>query len=261
MEAVASGLVYAGLVTCAVGASNILKPWPRVGVRRRRAGALVLLTGAVLLAVGMTLPSRERRVERAVTHLDALMPAWQFAERHTIRIQAPRDRVYEAVKDVRAEEIRFFRALTWIRHPRWPGRPAPESILAPPPRQPILAVALRSGFVLLADDPGRELVVGAIVCCEPADARRLLPRLRAEGAPAFTALAEAGVATAAMSFVLEEDAGATRLTTETRVHATDVAARRRFAAYWRLIYPGSSIIRSMWLRAIKARAEAPAGRG
>ena len=49
----------------------------------------------------------------------------------------------------------------------------------------------------------------------------------------------------------------TRLTTETRVFTTDAMIRRRFAAYWRVIYPGSSIIRMMWLRAIKRRAELP----
>ncbi|MBV8202739.1 MAG: hypothetical protein JOZ15_19150, partial [Acidobacteria bacterium] len=51
--------------------------------------------------------------------------------------------------------------------------------------------------------------------------------------------------------------GACVVTTETRVNATDAATRRRFAAYWRVIYPGSSLIRSMWLRAIRRRAEAP----
>jgi hypothetical protein len=30
---------------------------------------------------------------------------------------------------------------------------------------------------------------------------------------------------------------------------------RQFAVYWRLIHPGSDIIRRMWLRAIKRRAE------
>ena len=51
--------------------------------------------------------------------------------------------------------------------------------------------------------------------------------------------------------------GASRLVTQTRVAATDSLATRRFAAYWRVIYPGSALIRLMWLRAIKSRAEAP----
>jgi len=43
----------------------------------------------------------------------------------------------------------------------------------------------------------------------------------------------------------------------TRVFASGPAARRRFAAYWRVIYPGSALIRRMWLRAIERRATSP----
>jgi hypothetical protein len=39
------------------------------------------------------------------------------------------------------------------------------------------------------------------------------------------------------------------------VDTGDTAARQRFAAYWRVIYPGSALIRRMWLRAIARRTE------
>src|SRR6267154_2029114 len=63
-----------------------------------------------------------------------------------------------------------------------------------------------------------------------------------------------GFASATMNFRLE-DAGTTActLTTESRVYATDASTRRRFALYWRAIYPGSALIRRMWLRAIARR--------
>jgi len=61
----------------------------------------------------------------------------------------------------------------------------------------------------------------------------------------------------AMNFLVEEEEGGwCRLATETRVLGTDDGARRRFAVYWRVIYPGSALIRRMWLRAVKERAEA-----
>jgi hypothetical protein len=44
------------------------------------------------------------------------------------------------------------------------------------------------------------------------------------------------------------------LTTETRVFANTPSARRAFGIYWRLIYPGSALIRRTWLRAIRKRA-------
>jgi hypothetical protein len=58
-----------------------------------------------------------------------------------------------------------------------------------------------------------------------------------------------------------EDGGST-VATETRVHANSPAAGRRFGIYWRLIHPGSDVIRRMWLRAIALRAEdrQPAGK-
>jgi hypothetical protein len=47
--------------------------------------------------------------------------------------------------------------------------------------------------------------------------------------------------------------------TETRVMASDASTARRFAAYWRAIYPGSALIRRMWLLAIERRAGARPG--
>jgi hypothetical protein len=179
--------------------------------------------------------------------IDELLPDYQFGERHEIEIQAPPARVMEAVRAVTAREIRLFRLLTWLRAPHL-GR-AREGILNPSPDDPILEVALRSGFLLLREVPEREVVFGAVVCC----GRRAPPR----DAEAFGALT-GSLARAVMNFhVSEHGSGRSRLVTETRVAASDAAAERRFAVYWRLIYPGSALIRRTWLRAIKARAESP----
>lgn len=59
-----------------------------------------------------------------------------------------------------------------------------------------------------------------------------------------------------MNFLVTPDEhGGSNIATETRVFANSDSARRRFAIYWRIIHPGSDIIRRMWLRAIKRRAE------
>ena len=49
--------------------------------------------------------------------------------------------------------------------------------------------------------------------------------------------------------------GETRLATETRVHARDVAARRRFRFYWLAVGPFSALIRRRWLSAARRAAE------
>jgi hypothetical protein len=59
-----------------------------------------------------------------------------------------------------------------------------------------------------------------------------------------------------MNFRIEDgDATHCSLTTETRVYTAGPQVLHGFATYWRMIYPGSALIRRMWLRAIKQRAE------
>ena len=183
-----------------------------------------------------------------MARLDEFAPEHQFNEVHRVRIRAPRSRVYRAIKEVTAGEIAFFRAFTWIR--RF-GRKGAESILDPPPGEPVLSVATRTGFVLLADDLEEEIVVGAVVLAPSGAAR---PRT----AEQFKEVAGPGFARAAMNFRIEDSGNGTcLLSTETRVHATDAPARRRFGRYWTAIRAGSGFLRRMWLRAIKRRAESP----
>jgi len=229
----------------------LVRPLRRIGIRKRSRAALVLVCGILVAAVGMNLPAPETQVATVQTQLDQFIPQYQFHEFHSIRVAAPKERVYQAIKEVRADEILLFRTLTWIRRG---GRPGPESILNAPERRPLLEVAIHSGFLQLADEPNQEIVIGTLVGAPPGW------RPKANPMPEdFKALHAPGFALAAMNFHLEEDgAGGTRVTSETRVYATDAATRRRFARYWRVIYPGSALIRRMWLRAVRRRAEAPA---
>ena len=62
-----------------------------------------------------------------------------------------------------------------------------------------------------------------------------------------------GYAKAVMNFSLSEERDGCLVRTETRIRATDLSARRKFGLYWRVIYPGSALIRRMWLAAVKPR--------
>ena len=243
-------IVYVGLITSFFGAVSFLKPPSWLGIRSRPQAAFLLGTGVVLVVVGWLLPARETRVDPPRTQLDQFVPVYQFSEIHSIRVAASKERVYSAIKSVTADEISFFRALTWIRRC---GRSGPEGILNAPAHEPILDVATRTSFLLLAEDANHEIVLGTVV---------VAPRgWRPSGHPTpegFKAFHQPGFALAAMNFLVEDAGpGASIVTTETRIYATDASSRHRFAAYWRTIYPGSALIRRMWLRAIAKRAESP----
>jgi len=171
---------------------------------------------------------------------------YQFSEHHAVVVPAPPAHVIDAIRRVRASEITFFQTLTWIRRG---GRNLPPGILNAGENQPIIDVALKGGFVKLADDSTRELVLGTVVGA-PAGARGV------ERPETFRNRLPPGFALATMNFRVEPRGKTSSLvSTDTRVYANDDSSRRRFAAYWRVIYPGSALIRRMWLRAIEKRAE------
>jgi hypothetical protein len=249
MNLVGTTLVYAGIAASFFGVVSLLKPLTFLGIASRRYGLLVLVCGIVLFLMGEALPASETQIRVQQTELDEYVPVYQFEEFHSILVHAPRERVFKAIQEVSADEISLFRALTWIR--RF-GRSGQESVLNAPPHQPLLAVALRTGFMKLAEEQDREIVLGTLVVRPP--------RWRPNKPPSpddFKKLRAAGFAVAAINFRIQDEAGSfSLLTTETRAYATDASARRKFAAYWRVIYPGSALIRVMWLRAIRHRAEA-----
>lgn len=186
--------------------------------RHRRKGLFLLGLGFLGFITGVYLPVSETRVTVPRTRLDEFAPVFQFSEFHSISVSASRERVDAAIRKVTPEEIRHFQTLMRIR------------FLSTPERRPILESFTAGAFQLLADEPGREIVFG-----------------RGGGARPIKIV---------MNFRIEEAGpGRCLLTTEARVYAVGFHALHGFATYWRMIYPGSSLIRREWLRAIKLRAE------
>jgi hypothetical protein len=247
---VISILLYVFGVIGAVAVLALIRPISRVGLSTRRRAFLAWVAATAACVMSLMWPTHETRVVSPVSRLDDIVPVYQFSEVHEITIDASADLTYGAICAVTANEITLLRTLTWIR--RF-GRPGPESILNPPGDKPFCDVALKSGFFLLADEPPREMVLGSFVAA-PKAARANPPSRITAGT--FAGIHSPGFGIAIVNFLLQPIGPTrTRLTTETRVFATDARIRRLFAPYWRVIYPGSSIIRTMWLRAIKRRAE------
>ena len=169
-----------------------------------------------------------------MTLLDQVLPTWDVRETHGIRIDAPAGRILDAVREATPADAPLLRALFALR-----GLPAGA-------REPIWTQMLsRAGFVQLAEEPGRELVAGAI-----GRPWNLFERLRRDGD--FATFDEPGYARMALGFHAADGV----LTTETRVLLTDDEARRRFAAYWRVVGPLSALTRRSWLAAAKRRPSA-----
>ncbi|MFF5206518.1 hypothetical protein [Streptosporangium sp. NPDC000396] len=176
------------------------------------------------------------------TLIDQIMADSDFSERHEITIPASRERVWDAVNTLDLSDVKLVRPLFAARNLVARLRHGHEqqdipNFSAPP----------------MATDPGRELVHGLAGQWWRLGASDNLPPF--EDLAAFQAFDEPGYAKSAFGFVLLDDRpGRIRLVTETRVLATSPDARRIMGRYWRVIRPGSGLVRRMMLSAIREKA-------
>jgi hypothetical protein len=115
----------------------------------------------------------------------------------------------------------------------------------------IVALTTSIGWGVLAEVPGRELVMGAVT--QPWKANVVF---RALPPAAFAAFNDPGYVKIVWTLRADPvDADHSVFRTETRAVATDAEARRRFRRYWSFLSPGIIIIRWMSLGPLKADAE------
>jgi hypothetical protein len=189
--------------------------------------------------------------------LDRFMPRYDVVERHRIRVAAPADLTLRAACEQDLFHIPLIRAIFKAREIALGARPDDR----PRPRG-LLVETLALGWGVLAEVPGREIVVGAVTKpWEPNVTFRAVPP------EDFAAFAEPGYVKIAWTLRTDPlDGGASLFRTETRAMATDAAARARFLRYWTFASPGIALIRRLSLRPLKreserrARALTPAGR-
>src|SRR5438132_1353285 len=125
---------YTGLIIFAIGLLGLFS------TRRRRLAAMLIGSALIVMTAALILPTHEFRSAARESRLDDFMPVWQFGERHTIHVAASPERVFAAIRSVRADDIAFFRTLATIR---CLGRCRGETILNPSRQTPILDVATR----------------------------------------------------------------------------------------------------------------------
>jgi hypothetical protein len=178
--------------------------------------------------------------------LDRFLPVYEIVERHQIRVSAPAAVTLDAARDVDLQASPVVRTIIRAR----------ELILGATPverRSPrgLLAETQSLGWGVLADVPGREVVVGAVT--RPWEANVTFRALPPDQFAAFT---EAGYVKIAWTIRADPITATESLFwTETRAIATDPNARTRFRRYWSFLSPGIIVIRWALLGPVKKAAE------
>jgi hypothetical protein len=178
--------------------------------------------------------------------IDRFLPKYDVVEHHETTVDAPVERAYRAVKELDLARSPVVLALLFAR-----GLPHLFTGAVKPKRRLGLDEIVESGFVVLGEDAGRELVLGIVgkFWQLGSGVHRIEPG-------EFTGFDAPGFAKAAWNFLVSDRAGGgSTVVTETRVACTDDEARRKFRRYWRLVGPFSALIRRVLLRHIKRDAE------
>jgi hypothetical protein len=176
-----------------------------------------------------------------VSLIEEFLPEFDFNEIHRTRAGAGAVAAAKAATPAEMPLVRFLFALRSGPALLTRGRGLPRV-----KNRPLAEQMIEFGFVPLAETDD-EIVLGFVG--QPWKVYGgSMPRLHS--AHDWRAFDEPGYVKAVMNFRVTEEA----LETETRIKATDPESRRRFARYWRLIRPGSGLIRRSWLRAARQRA-------
>jgi len=188
------------------------------------------------------------------TLIQELMPEPDVAMKHVRGVHAPPGKVFAALSTVDFGKSRLIALLFALRA-------IPALLVAPREtvdrlrrRQRQSALTLdrltKEGFGLVAERPGQEIVLGVTGRFWKASAK-----LQPAGRELFRAGPAVGDALVAWNFHVEPAPNEhSRLTTETRIKTADVDTLLTVKRYWRMVHPGSALIRRSMLAAIAREA-------
>lgn len=242
---VLSTLAYSGIVAALFGLANLAFPFRFLGIRKRAVGALMLVGGVALALTALFWPARMLYAAQTVTVLDEIMPEYQFYERHSIRIHALPGPAMHAVRESTWGDLKSLITLLKIR----------GAVLRTPYQDTGAFASDKRVFDMFAS-PG-SLVGGSedeLVMAWGANLQAKRP-LEVRTLREFADYRQHGAVKMCMNFNVQDAGGGwSTVTSETRVLAL-LDSTRGVATYWRLIVPGSGLLRRQWLDGIKRRAE------
>jgi hypothetical protein len=183
---------------------------------------------------------------RGASHIDSFAPNPDAVEIHSINIAASPEVVYRALWTADLGGSFVIKLLLALRS-------LPEFVLRgsrPRNQKVTLQTLIDSGFGVLAETPGSEIVLGVTGrFWRPTG--NLSPFRRED----FDQPVPQGIARAVWNFSVNESRNdLTILSTETRVTCGDIASRRKFHAYWFFVRPFSGLIRRLMLKSVRKAA-------
>jgi len=207
------------------------------------AGAYASYVGAAWIGYGHPEPLAN---EEADALLDRFMPNYDVAERRRIRVAAPADMTFAAACEVDLMQSPIIRAIFRTRELALGSQP--DACQRP---RGVLAFTKSIGWSVLAETPGREVVMGTVT--QPWNPNVVFRPLMPEQFATFNEPEYVKIVWTLRADPTGPNQAIFRH--ETRATATDAIARAKFRCYWAFFSPGIKLIRWLLLPQIRMEAE------
>ena len=190
--------------------------------------------------------------------LDKIQADYDFTEVHSITAKATAEAAFDSIKKITPSEIALvMRILVWLRS--LPERLVGRQGIGLRCEKPLISQMAEGGFIVLAENEPEEILLGMLA---PGKIGRFWHNasdlnLRLTDVQQYLAFDRPEYIRVVMNLVVEstDKPGYVSIRTETRCRALSRRALSEFTPYWRLIRPFSGLIRMVWLKGIKRKAE------
>jgi len=235
---------WIGVILSLTGIVSLLKPLAFLFIFNRRIATVVVGSGLLLVVASLYWPVPTYHAP-ANRKIDALLPDYSFGEYHEALVDASPEAVKRALQSTAIRDVPVIRFLTKIRG--LDDKKAVRYASKINERSDTFSTPDFNFFVIDSTEMVTVMLLNASTHVPPPPVKTL---------EQFRTFNKPGYIKVAINFrFIPQRNGQTLVTTETRNYAMTKEDACIFARYWRIIYPGSAVIRRVWLNELAKRAK------
>lgn len=244
---------WIGVILFMVGVISLIHPLDFLFISNRTIAIGVVLCGILISVSSLFWPVKLEQSPTKDQQLDGLMPVYTFNELHDVRIKASPDEVKEVFRVTGVNDIPIVHLLMKIR-----GIADEDVDLSDRASNNLVGSDTVSTpdfnfFVVSPDEWITVMILKSVIITNNSN-QPAPPEIST--LEQFRTFNEPGYVKVAVNFrFISTNSNETIVTTETRNNGITSKDNRAFGCYWRVVYPGSAIIRRVWLDTIKKKAE------
>lgn len=244
---------WIGVILAFVGIVSLVYPLKFLFILNRGIAVSVLFGGILISVISLLSPVKKQSSPTSNQKIDELMPDYTFNEIHKVEVKASSEKAKQVLQTTGIKDIPAARLLMKIRGIADDDVDMSDRAANNIAGSDTISTPDFNFFVVSPDEWITVMILKSVIITnnsnqpEPPEIKSL---------EQFMAFHDLGYVKVAVNFrFIPNGSGKTILTTETRNCGITPKDSRIFGYYWRIIYPGSAIIRRVWLNTIKNRAE------